>query len=248
MKAKKEKNISAFNKDVETLGHYAYTNKDSYSLITARNRQVTAIVQTVKEYFSKDISMLDVGCGDGQSTFLLMERIKAKKIVGFDAAKSAVLSATKQTPQKYKGLITFKTLSIYDADKELPKNTFDITVIWGVLHHLYKPQKAINSIGKITKKIVILETNGYNPILKIIEKVSPYHRAHEEKSYFPFLLNYWFKEAGFVVKKKEYCGIVPYFCPKLIARFLKFIEPFIEKIPLLREICCGSILLYYEKT
>lgn len=244
---KTEKNISEFNKDVKTIGHYQYTGTQQYSLVTARQRQVDAIAKTLHQHFPTTVSMLDIGCGDGKSTFLLMEYFKPKSVVGFDLAQVAVDAANKNMPPKYKKFIRFETFSIYDLAKKVKKNTFDVAIIWGVLHHVYQPQKAIAAIGKVASDVIVLEPNGYNPILKIIEKISPYHRLHEERSYPPVLLNSWFKKQGYSIKKKEYCCIVPYFCPELLARFLKLIEPVIEKTPILRELCCGAIVIYYSK-
>lgn len=42
-------------------------------------------------------------------------------------------------------------------------------------------------------------------------------------------------------------SIVPYFCPKKIAKLLKFVEPFMEKLPFIKLFYCGTNLIYYEK-
>jgi hypothetical protein len=47
----------------------------------------------------------------------------------------------------------------------------------------YQIEKAIQIICNIADEIIVAEPNGYNPVLKIMEKVSPYHIQHEEKSY-----------------------------------------------------------------
>ena len=37
----------------------------------------------------------------------------------------------------------------------------------------------------------VIEPNGYNPVLKVLEKVSRYHIEHEERSFFPATLHAW---------------------------------------------------------
>ena len=95
--------------------------------------------------------------------------------------------------------------------------------------------------------MIIVEPNGYNPVLKVIEKVSPYHRAHDEKSYWPPTLNAWFRRNGFSVVKQKFFGVVPFFCPTPIAKSLKAIEPPIEALPITRHLACGTNLVLYRK-
>lgn len=92
-----------------------------------------------------------------------------------------------------------------------------------------------------------MESNGYNPALKILEKVSKYHRDHEEQSFFPSKINKWFNDAGFVIKKLKYIDVVPMICPDFIAKTLNFMNPFFENIPIIKKIACGRIMLIAER-
>ena len=85
-----------------------------------------------------------------------------------------------------------------------------------------------------------MEPNGYNPVLKVIEKLSRYHVEHEEKSYSPRRVAAWFERCGARVEAERYIGLVPMFCPDLLARLLKSFEPLVERTPLLRRIACGQ--------
>lgn len=248
MQLKKEKNVDVFNKDVKKLGGYAYTNKNIYSARVASIKQSTEIIRMVEQFCGKkkNISILDIGSGDGTYTFELLEKLNPKMIVGFDYAKDGVEIAKNRIKKKDNGRIKFIECSIYDADKKI-KNKFDVAVIRGVLHHLYHPEKGIDAISKLANLIIIAEPNGYSPIMKIIEKVSPYHRRHEEKSYWPPTLNSWFEKNGFKVRKQYFCGAVPFFFYEPLARILKTIEPLIEDIPYLNRIYCGTNLVVYEK-
>lgn len=244
MKLVNEKNIQEFNRDVKLKGRYEYTDPGKYSSYIANKRQTAEIVSLLTMNYKKGYSILDVGCGDGTYTQEYFTAVKPGKIVGFDTAEKAVLSAIKKNKNKK---IDFQCINAYQVTKKFKYESFDIVVIRGVLHHLYDPEKAIKSISKISRKIIVLEPNGYNPILKVIEKASPYHRRHEERSYWPPTLNKWFEQNGFKVKKQKFCVIVPYFSPEPVARLLKVIEPFMERIPLIHKIYCGTNVILYER-
>lgn len=245
-KRKIEKSIEEFNQDVKNLGGYAYTNKNIYSAVTAGKKQSEGILKAINERFKKPLRIVDVGSGDGTYTFELFEKLKPKKIVGFDFAKDGIKIANERIKKKDIKRIKFIESSIYDVNKKI-KSKFDVAVVRGVLHHLYNPKKGINAICKLADVIVVVEPNGYSPLMKIMEKVSPYHRKHEEKSYWPPTLNSWFEKNGFKVKKQYFFGPVPFFFPEILARMIKTVEPFIENIPYLNRIYCATNLIVYEK-
>lgn len=80
------------------------------------------------------------------------------------------------------------------------------------------------------------------PLLKILEMVSLYHIAHEEKSYSPRKLDKWFKINGGIITESTFVGFVPLFCLDFLAKILNFFEPYFEKTPLIRAFSCGSYI------
>jgi hypothetical protein len=52
-------------------------------------------------------------------------------------------------------------------------------------------------------------------------------------------------EAGGYIK---FADFVPMFCPSYIALAAKFIKPFIETTPLLRDLACAVVVIIGEKT
>jgi hypothetical protein len=105
-------------------------------------------------------------------------------------------------------------------------------------------------LGIITSLIqFIYNPNGNNPILKLIEKLSPYHRRHEERSFSSRTLKKWCKEAGYEVERLNYVGFVPFFFPALPAKIIYFFQPFMEKIyPLKKYFGAQIIILCRKKT
>jgi hypothetical protein len=74
----------------------------------------------------------------------------------------------------------------------------------------------------------VIEPNGWNPVLKVIERVSAYHRAHGERSWRSSVIDGWLRAAGYVPEERAYAGLVPFFCPAPAARLLKAVEPLVE--------------------
>lgn len=231
----KERNINKFNQDIEHNKGYYYIKNPRLSCQLANQRLSKAIIE-MSDLHNK--SVIDIGCGDGTFTVELMKR-NPRYILGIDAAKVAVKCAKKKS-MKFNNL-DFCILDIYNLDSFHKK--FDIAIVRGVLHHLYYIEKAIENISKIADEIIVVEPNGYNIILKIIEKTSKYHIEHEEKSYFFHHLDWWFRQNGGKLEKASYCGIVPMFCPDIMALLLKKIEPLIEKIPFVRQLVCAVYVM-----
>lgn len=230
-----------FDIDVTLNGGYLYSENERLSSRMANDRLTKAVLDTVS---LTDKVVIDVGCGDGAYTYRYFIKSRPKQMVSFDISKEAIKAAQK----KYKGT---KNLLFYFGDiysLEQSQTKADIAIVRGVLHHVDNPFAAIQAVSKVADEILIIEPNGYNPLLKVIEKISPYHRAHREKSYFPFTLRKMMREAGY---KKDiswsYINLVPFFFPDILAKFLKIIEPFIEKTPILSRAACGVFVVYAKK-
>lgn len=220
-----------FNRDVAGNGGYLYTTRASASSILA-NRRLTDVALEVVRMGGQRV--VDIGCGDGAYTVELFDRGKAAFISGFDPAEKAVSAAV----GKIQGRNIF--FGVHAAD-HLPvaDDSFDIAHIRGVLHHMDKPIDALREALRIAPLLVIIEPNGYNPVLKILEKYSRYHLEHGEKSYPPHMLDQWVRQLGGTVAMRKWAGFVPFFCPNWLAVLLKWIEPVIEAIPVVRAICCA---------
>ena len=99
---------------------------------------------------------------------------------------------------------------------------------------------ALKEALRLAPSVVSIEPNGYNPVLKVLERVSRYHRDHEEKSYPPSRLDYWVTRLGGAITSRQWIGLVPMFCPDWFARTLKTIEPTIERLPGVNRLCCAQ--------
>lgn len=239
-----EKNVSAFNADTAILGGYAYTAIDQWSARYATGRQTKRLIQMMKKHIDPSEGVADIGCGDGTFTVEIASRFQPRAMRGIDPAENAVAAARRRLTSLREGGVRFEVGNIYD----LASKGDSVAVLRGVLHHLDRVQAAVEHLTTQFETILVLEPNGFNPVLKLIEKLSSYHRAHDEKSYWPPRLNAWFAKQGFEVVAQDYFCLVPYFCPTPFARFLSWIEPFFESLPLVRQVCCGTNLVLYRRS
>ena len=238
-----KKNVNQFDKDVSSLGGYQYTG-NKLSSVLANKRMNNA----VREIFNfKNQTVLDCGCGDGKYTKTYME-LGASRVVAIDPAKKAIETATANNSDPK---IVFIVGDVYNL-KNHPliieqKTTFNVGVLRGVLHHVSDQKLAVNSVADVVESLIILEPNGSNPVLKVIEKKSKYHIEHEEQSFSLHEMKEWLTHAGFKDIKHKYINLVPFFCPDWFARLADFLTPIVEKIPILRKFACGQIITIASK-
>jgi SAM-dependent methyltransferase len=195
------------------------------------------------ENYPPSIRIADIGCGDGTFTQEIAERFKPAAIRGIDPAANAVRAADQRPKQFQSSVVSFETGDVYSVEARGE----NLAILRGVLHHLDRPEEAIMQLGKQFPGVIALEPNGLNPVMKIIEKASSYHRQHDEKSYWPPLLDRWFEQAGLSVVTRKYFCLVPYFCPTVAAKLLSFLEPAVESVPLVRHVACGTNLVLYRR-
>jgi hypothetical protein len=139
--------------------------------------------------------------------------------------------------------VRFEAGNIYALKEQVPDGFFDCVVLRGILHHLPDPKKAIDCISSLANTVIILEPNGCNPVLKLLERFSRYHIEHEERSFLAGAMQSWCESAGLNVTVTEYLNLVPMFCPDWMATLCRAVEPIVEKIPLVRELGCGQCII-----
>lgn len=240
MDKRDKKNIQSFNKDALQGSYAYYGNRLSSRLANAR---IDAEITTILTSFPiTGKTVLDIGSGDGTTAILLCE-LGAKRIVGIDPAENAVATATRRCEKlaatRGKTVFYCDDINTLDCDER-----FDLAVFSRVIHHLPDPGHALRQSARFAATVLIVEPNGWNPVLKLIEKMSPYHRGHDEKSYTSFTLKKWCKDAGYEIQKSSYVNLVPMFCPDWMAALCRTCEPFVERLPFVSALCCGQILLY----
>jgi ubiquinone/menaquinone biosynthesis C-methylase UbiE len=222
-----------FASDVDKHGSYIYATDIISSKMA--NHRISKSILGMDSFVGKKI--IDIGCGDGTYSKELAQT-GAALVVGIDPVEKAIESAT----EKYKNIsnLRFEYADLYKM--ELPSQPYDIAVLRGVLHHLPDLEKGIEIACKLAKKILVMEPNGYNPVLKVIEKTSQYHIDHQEQSFRPDRLRRIFEKNNGKIIFDEFVGLVPMFCPNSFARFCKFFEKFVEQLPFVKHISCAQYM------
>ena len=241
---KTKKNVSQFNKDVQNTNSYLYTT----SRLSCRlaNERISNAVYQAYDFSGKRV--LDLGCGDGTYT-LEFASFGVKSVVGVDPAGVAIEAANKKIEKLgLDEIVKFEIGNIYELESYLNEGHFDCIILRGVLHHLPDPALAITGLTSFNGTIIIIEPNGINPVVKLLEKYSRYHIEHEEQSFALGLIRSWLEEAGFFVYSSKFINLVPFFCPDWMASVLRIIQPIIEHLPYVRNITCGQCVIVAEKT
>lgn len=140
------------------------------------------------------MSVLDIGCWDGLFSFEAEKR-RASRVLGIDNHSGGDgFSQEKMDAIKgdgFKPLMTARTMlgshiecqvmNVYDITLE---NTgmFDCTIFFGVLYHLWHPMLALQSIRRVTKKCLFIETHVNEEIDQFRPLIRFYPRGEKYES------------------------------------------------------------------
>jgi ubiquinone/menaquinone biosynthesis C-methylase UbiE len=228
-------NVDVFDKDASGNAGYLYTHTNRLSCRLATSRTTDIILETGE---MQGRSVLDIACGDGFYTIRFWDRGHPKQLVAADAAASAVAVGARNSETRQMRFLVGDAHRMPFAD-----DSFDVVLVQSVLHHDHDPLHMLREAFRLAQRVVIHEPNGNNPGLKVIEKTSRYHIEHNEKSYSSWRMKRWIKEAGGAVVYEKTAGFVPMFCPDWMAKSMKFFEPVVEAVPLLRSIGCAVYVM-----
>lgn len=191
------------------------------------------------DYFKKDenLTILELGAGEGYLTKLITEKLNCKKYVATEISDEGVKRL------KEKGIEAFKM----DAEKlEFADNSFDVVCCFDVMHHVYNPYKMASEMIRVTKKnIFLIEANGLCLIRKLLEKTPRYKMVHE-LSYTPKQYTSFFTHSA--VRKiyiKPFLAIFP-FTPLILTKPAVWISEIMGRLPILKW-QCSSLLISIEK-
>jgi len=128
---------------------------------------------------SNNSYVLDVGCGDGLITSILIKNNRCK-VVGIDSHPLAIKLAKEKNGKSAE----FFTCSVYDIDFI---NKFDSVVMVDVFEHVALPESAISRVHKSLKAngnliISIPLTNG------VIKKSKYHYKDYEKDEVYSYLL------------------------------------------------------------
>ena len=231
--------VEPFIRDAGANAGYGYTTGARLSSRLATQRSTDVVAQTAA---FAGRSVLDVGCGDGFYTARIWDLGRPCGLVALDAAETAVHVAAGKLGQRPVRFL------VADAHR-LPfrDGAFDVVLLQSILHHADAPEQMVREALRVASRVVVHEPNGNNLGLKVIERVSKYHREHRERSYTPRRVGRWLSDAGGAVVSCQFAGFVPMFCPDILARLMKRLEPLVERLPVVNALGCAVYVMVAEK-
>ena len=231
-----------FDQDINLHGQYRYTGENApLSSQLANKGQSRLVHQFIRDSNS---FILDIGCGDGEYTAEIAGIHPKSSVLGIDPSSPAIAVAVKKWS-------TIKNLKFEDTDLSSlveQERFFDVAVIRGVLHHAENPDEILRLASLICTRVIVLEPNGLNFVLKVIEKTSRYHIEHGERSFSRWKITRWANLAGFTRVRMDVGVLVPFFCPSWIARILKVLEPSLTRIPAVRWLISGTQVFEFRRS
>lgn len=148
---KTNKSAYELHKQVPPNWYYLSLKVDPLQRYWHRRRfeEVSKIASPVKG------TILDIGCADGMFSKVILDKTKAKKLIGLDVLKSSVSWANKHWAST--GKMKFKVADAHKLD--FNKETFDAVFALEVLEHVHNPEKVLREIKRV------LKPNGYGIFL-----------------------------------------------------------------------------------
>lgn len=231
-------NVSEFNADVQANQGYRYTTHAPYSSVVANRRITEATLAAIPPGAE---TLVDIGCGDGTYTHALKSALPGTACTGFDPAAEAIAIARRKYPE-----VEYLVGDLLDV-ATLPARRYDVAVLRGVIHHLPSAAAGIAHATRLSDRIILIEPNGNNPVLKWLEKHSRYHLDHEEQSFSSDRLVRWCRESGYRVTRMDFIGFIPFFFPAFPARVIHIFQPLLEAVPFLGKYLGAQVVIRYEK-
>ena len=119
-----------FDKDVER-----FSNLDTGQLSTIDAKvSLELITEASKRIVPHAVNLLDIGCGAGNYTLMMLSKIPDLNCTLVDLSKPMLDKALERVSQKTKNQVTILQGDIREV--ELKENHFDIILAGAVLHHL----------------------------------------------------------------------------------------------------------------
>jgi SAM-dependent methyltransferase len=115
--------------------------------------RIVAAKQSLKKLFGEEAlankSFLDIGCGSGLFS-IAAAQLGARSILGLDVDPMSVATSQNNAAYWLKSppAISFRQLSVLDADQMNKLGMFDIVYSWGVLHHTGNMKVALENAGQ----------------------------------------------------------------------------------------------------
>lgn len=175
----------------------------------------------------RDLSLLNVGCGIGESEPYIKKYLPRVKVFGIDVSEKCV-----EVAQRSNKDLSEVTYAAYDGENIPFNHNFDIIFIANVFHHIRRENhsRILNNLHKRLKNqglIFLFELNPLNPLTLWIAYKNDYKFDKDSKLLSPFYTGRIMVKSGF----KDVTPRYTIFFPKHLS-FLIPLEKHLYRFPL----------------
>ncbi len=187
----------------------------------ARGR-VAWLARCLREISVQPKSVLDFGCGTGQSAPHLLEIVQAEEVLGVDVSEGLLGVAQREFGSPRANFLVLKN--------HQPAADFDLAFCNGVFHHIPLADRAaaINHVFRSLKPggiFALWENNPWNPGTQYVMSRIPFDRDAIKLS--PPTTRKLLRDGGFEILRTDSA----FYFPRALG-FLRGFEPLLAKIPL----------------
>jgi len=177
---------------------------------------------------AKQLSCLDIGCGQGVTTYVLSKHFKS--VVGVDFSRGAIRTARAFLKEMD---VTNATTIVGDVDDlGLASGSVDVVHFKDFLHHTAEPVQALKNMRDISRlgRVLGAEVNGRSPIMNLFGRMARHERGLLESN--RHSLENLARAAGFTETRIEEFSFYPYpfRIPILGDRRLGFMLPAVRAV------------------
>ena len=223
MKERKEQNFDVFAetyREAHTQNIKYISGTDSYYFAEYK-------VKALQEFEeNKNLTVLDLGCGDGVTEIFFEKYFPQFIIQGIDVSAKSIEQAQKKN-------LSNSSFQLYDGHT-IPYGTesFDVIFVAGVLHHIDEKdrQHAVNEMFRVLKpggRLYLFEHNPLNPLTRYLVNTCEFDEGVKllySKECKKLLIN-----SGFRIKKLIYTVFFP---RKQFFKLMIPMEKYLRSIPL----------------
>lgn len=186
-------------------------------------RRVQWLCRCLRQLSEQARFVMDYGCGDGSSSQLLLEVLKAELVVGADTSGRSLDVARRVFDGKQ------HTQFVAIADYE-PHEALDLIYCNGVFHHIPPAERAqtVNYIWRSLRPgglFALWENNPWNPGTRLVMSRIPFDRNAITLP--PPHAAALLRQGGFQVLRTD----ALFLFPKLL-KFLRWVEPLVSRVPI----------------
>ncbi|MFH1445574.1 MAG: class I SAM-dependent methyltransferase [Nanoarchaeota archaeon] len=201
-------------------------------------KEVGYVIDFLKDKNPENLSILEIGAGDGVSSKMIINALKPKRYVATDLSEEGV--------KKIQSMgIEGKQADATNL-KGFKDNSFDMVCCFNVMHHVDNPRRMAQEMLRVTRKHFILcESNAVSIPRKLLE-LTPRNRRANENSYKPSTYRKFFESKYLKwVKTKPFMFAFAFTPDSFLNLSIRMSEA-LEKMPLIKW-QGSSVLIVGEK-